>query len=234
MVNVSIGLNDTLQQYLMDVSLREPEICRLLREQSLAMEEARMISSPEQVQLLALLCKLVPARNGIEIGTFTGYTSLRLTLEIPELCLVCCDTSELYTSIARDYWARAGVDERIDLRIAPAGDTLKGLLASDRRGTFDFVYIDADKTGYRGYVERSLDLIRTGGLIALDNTLWSGALTDPNDNSEDTRALRDLNTWLHTLAEHDLSLIPIGDGLTLLRKGSVLSFQHLPNSQSSM
>ena len=215
----SMGLDQTLQSYLLDVSLHEPDACRQLREHTQTMTEGMMISSPEQVQLLVLLFKLLDARKGLEVGTFTGYTSLRLTLGLSELAMTCCDVSEGFTAVAREYWQAAGVAERIDLRLAPAQQTLHSLIAQGREGYYDFAYIDADKSGYRGYVEACFTLVRSGGLIAIDNVLWSGSVADPADQSEDTCALRDLNQWLHQQAagRFDLSLVPIGDGLTLLR-----------------
>jgi predicted O-methyltransferase YrrM len=216
----SLGLDDTLQSYLLEVSLHEPEACRHLREQTETLSQGMMISSPEQVQMLLLLFKLQDASKGIEIGTFTGYTSLRLTLGMPALQMTCCDVSEEFTSIAREHWQNAGVADRIDLRLAPAQQTLQGMIADGQQGQFDFAYIDADKSGYRGYLESCLQLVRSGGLITIDNVLWSGSVADPEDQSEDTVALRDLNTWLYQQApgRFDLSLVPIGDGLTLLRK----------------
>jgi predicted O-methyltransferase YrrM len=216
----SIGLDETLQEYLLEVSLHEPEACRLLRERTLTRADANMISSPEQVQLLLLLCKMLDAKNGLEIGTFTGYTSLRLTLGMPGLKMTCCDLSEEFTRIALDHWKQAGVEERIYLQLAPAQQTLDGLIDEGFAGAYDFAYIDADKSGYRAYVEACLVLVRPGGLITLDNVLWGGAVTDPEDTSEDTVALRKLNLWIHQQApgRYDLSLIPIGDGLTVIRK----------------
>lgn len=220
MSNTSLGLGEDLQQYLLDVSLHEPDICQRLRQKTVAMAEGMMLSSPEQVQLLLLLFKMLNARSGIEVGTFTGYTSLRLTLGMPDLQMTCCDISEEFTSIGRQYWQEASVDSRIDLRLAPALETLNGLIANGQAASFDFAYIDADKAGYRDYAERCLTLVRPGGLVALDNTLWSGSVADPEDDEEDTVALRQLNGWLHSQQEYDydLSLVPIGDGLTLLRK----------------
>ncbi len=220
MSNTSLGLGANLQKYLLDVSLKEPAICQRLREQTVVMAEGRMLSSPEQVQLLLLLFKMLNARSGIEVGTFTGYTSLRLTLGITDLHMTCCDISEEFTDIGKQYWREAGVNDQIDLRIAPALDTLDSLIANGQSESFDFAYIDADKSGYRDYVERCLTLVRAGGLITLDNMLWGGSVADPEDNEEDTIALRQLNSWLHSQQEYDydLSLIPIGDGLTLLRK----------------
>lgn len=220
MSSASIGLDDRLQHYLLEVSLREPESCARLREVTAALPDAMMISSPEQVQLIELLCKLLGARRGLEIGTFTGYTTLRLTLGLPELNMTCCDVSEEFTAIAREHWRKAGVDARVDLCLGPAVKSLEAMLEADATGQFDFAYIDADKDGYRTYVEHCLQLVRGGGLIMLDNVLWNGAVADPSDDSEDTEALRDVNAWLHEIApgQFDLSMIPIGDGLTLLRK----------------
>ncbi len=220
MSNTSLGLGEDLQKYLLDVSLHEPAICQRLREQTVTMAEGMMLSSPEQVQLLLMLFKMLNAKSGIEVGTFTGYTSLRLTLGMPDLRMTCCDISEEFTNTGKQYWQEAGVDDRIDLRLAPALDTLDALIASGRAASFDFAYIDADKSGYRDYVERCMTLVRPRGLITLDNTLWSGSVADPEDKSKDTVALRRLNSWLHSQDEYDydLSLVPIGDGLTLLRK----------------
>ena len=216
----SIGLDSRLQEYLLQVSLHEPEACRKLREQTLALPEAGMISSPEQVQLLELLCKMLAARRGLEIGTFTGYTTLRLTLAMAELRMTCCDLSEEFTAVARRHWREAGVDERVDLRLGAALGSLEALLAEGAAGSYDFAYIDADKSGYRSYTEHCLQLVREGGLIMLDNVLWSGLVADPDDKSDDTMALRAVNAWLHETApgRFDLSLVPIGDGLTILRK----------------
>ena len=223
MSTTSLGLGEDLQQYLLEVSLDEPELCQQLRTQTVAMAEGMMISSPEQVQLLLLLFKMLQARSGIEVGTFTGYTSLRLTLGISDLRMTCCDINEEFTAIGRDFWQQAGVDQRIDLRIAPALETLDDLIAKGKTASFDFAYIDADKTSYRDYVERCLTLVRPGGLITLDNTLWGGSVADPQNNEDDTIALRQLNSWLYSQRDYDydLSLVPIGDGLTLLRINGV-------------
>ena len=220
MSSASLGLDDNLQNYLLEVSLHEPEACRQLREQTQALPDANMISSAEQVQLLLLLFKLLQARRGLEVGTFTGYTSLRLTLGMPALHMTCCDISEEFTDIARQHWQDAGVDARIDLQLGPAQQTLDRLIAEGQRNLFDFAYIDADKGGYRGYVKSCLELVRSGGLVALDNVLWGGSVADPQDSSADTIALREVNAWLHAQApgRFDISLVPIGDGLTLLRK----------------
>jgi len=216
---LSLGLDESLQSYLLEVSLHEPEACRQLRQHTKTMTDGLMISSPEQVQMLLLLFKMLDARRGLEVGTFTGYTSLRLTLGIVPLQMTCCDVSEEFTAIAREHWQAAGVADRIDLRLGPAQQTLQELIADGRQGYYDFAYIDADKTGYRDYVEACFTLVRSGGLIAVDNVLWGGSVADPEDQSADTCALRDLSKWLHSHAagRFDLSLVPIGDGLTLLR-----------------
>jgi len=220
MSNFSLGLGEDLQQYLLEVSLREPALCRRLREQTMAMPEGMMLSSPEQVQLLLLLLKMLNAKSGIEVGTFTGYTSLFLTMEMPGLSLTCCDISEEFTEVARKYWKEGDVSTQIDLCLAPALETLDDLISKGRANSFDFAYIDADKSGYRDYVERCMALVRPGGLIALDNTLWGGSVADPENHDDDTVALRHLNSWLYSQESFkcDLSLVPIGDGLTLLRK----------------
>ena len=218
MGNTTLGLGETLQQYLLDVSLHEPQACAYLRERTVAMPEGMMLSSPEQIQLLLLLFKMLDASRGLEVGTFTGYTSLRLTLGISGLQMTCCDTSETFTEIAQRHWQKAGVDDRIDLKLAPALETLDQLLAD--KAVFDFAYIDADKTNYRAYVERCFSLVRSGGIIAIDNTLWGGDVADPENRDDDTLALRQLNSWLYSQEKYacDLSLVPIGDGLTILRK----------------
>ena len=220
MSTASIGLDDRLQQYLLDVSLHEPQACARLREQTLQMSESNMLSSPEQVQLIRLLARTIDARKGLEIGTFTGYTTLWLTMTIPELRMTCCDSSEEYTTIARQHWEQAGVADRIRLELAPARQTLERMLDEGFEGEFDFAYIDADKTGYRDYVEACEVLVRAGGLIMLDNVLWNGSVADESDQEADTVALREVNRWIHARApgRYDLSLIPIGDGLTLIRK----------------
>lgn len=220
MSETSLGLGANLQRYLLEISLREPEACSRLRAYTASLPDSNMLSSPEQVQLLELLCKLLDARQALEVGTYTGYTSLRLTLGLPQLRVTCCDINRDYAKIAQTFWRDAGVDSRIDLRIAPALETLDALIVNGATGSYDFAYIDADKSSYRGYVERCMVLVRVGGLIALDNTLWSGSVADPKNQDPDTLALKQLNLWLHAgeAFDYDLSLVPIGDGLTLLRK----------------
>ena len=192
---------------------------RRLREETASLEEANMQIGPEQGQFMTLLVELMGAQNALEVGTFTGYSALALALGLPDDgCLVACDVSEEWTAIGRRYWEEAGVAHKIDLRLAPALETLDGLLAEGRAGTFDFAFIDADKEGYDAYYERAVKLIRTGGLIVLDNTLWEGKVADPAVTDRDTEAIRILNRKLVGDERVTLSLLPVGDGLTLARK----------------
>ena len=219
MSNRTIDLTDTLYDYLLSVSLRETDLQRRLREETSTLSMARMQISPEQGQFMALIARLVAARRCLEVGVFTGYSSLAVALALPEDGrIVACDVSEEWTAIARRYWAAAGVADRIDLRLAPAIDTLDALIAAGDAGTYDLAFIDADKTSYLAYYERALVLLRPGGLLMTDNTLWSGRVADPEVGDADTVALRHYNEHLHRDARIDLSLVPIGDGLTLARK----------------
>jgi predicted O-methyltransferase YrrM len=213
-----LSMNPALQTYLTEVSVREPEVLRKLREETAGMPRAGMQIGAEQGQFMQLLVRLLGARQCLEIGTFTGYSSLAVALALPEDGrIVCCDVSESYTAVARRYWAIAGVAGKIDLHIAPAGETLDRLLAEGRGSSFDFAFIDADKENYDAYYEASLKLLRKGGLIAIDNVLWSGAVADPAKNDPDTAALKALNRKLHDDQRIDLSMLPLGDGLTLAR-----------------
>lgn len=219
MSNRTIDLTDSLYDYLLSVSLRETDLQRRLREETAALPMARMQISPEQGQFMALLARLTDARRCLEVGVFTGYSSLAVALALPDDGrIVACDVSEEWTAIARRYWAEAGVAGRIDLRLAPALDTLDALVAAGGAGTYDLAFIDADKTAYLDYYERALLLLRPGGLLMTDNTLWSGRVADPEVGDADTVALRHYNEHLHRDARVDLSLVPIGDGLTLARK----------------
>jgi predicted O-methyltransferase YrrM len=214
----SIGLSDELNAYLVAVGVREPEVLGSLREETASMPEARMQIAVEQGALLSMLVKLLDARRVLEIGTFTGYSSTAMALALPaDGRIVCCDVSKEFTDVARRTWAAAGVEDRVDLRLAPALETLDALMAADGAGTFDLAFIDADKTNYRGYVEGALLLVRQGGLIAIDNVLWSGRVIDPEETDEDTQAIRDLNADLANDERVDIAMVPIADGLTLLR-----------------
>ncbi|MGI9263819.1 MAG: class I SAM-dependent methyltransferase [Gammaproteobacteria bacterium] len=219
MSNRSINLTDRTYQYMLDVSLREAPILADLREATASHPKVVMQISPEQGQFMAMLVKLIGARRCVEVGVFTGYSSLAVALALPtDGHIVACDISEEFTRLALEYWELAGVESKIKLEIAPATDTLDQLLSEGQDGEFDFAFIDADKVNYRHYYDRLLKLVRKGGLIAVDNTLWSGDLADPDIQDEDTVALREFNQYLHGDDRIDLSLLPIGDGLTLARK----------------
>jgi predicted O-methyltransferase YrrM len=215
----TIPMTDRLYDYLLKVSLREPPLLAALREETAKMPMAGMQISPEQGQFMGLLAELIGARKAIEVGTFTGYSALCVAQALPpDGKLVACDISEEFTSVARRYWAKSGIGDRIELRLAPALDTLKSLLAGGGAGSFDFAFIDADKTQYDAYYEAILKLLRPGGLITIDNVLWSGAVADGRKRDADTLALRALNEKLKTDKRISLSMLPIGDGLTLARK----------------
>ena len=208
-----------IHDYMLANTLREPDILRRLREETATHERAIMQIPAEQGQFLALLVKMLGARNTLEIGVFTGYSSLAVALALPAGGkIVACDISEEYTSVARRYWAEAGVGGKIDLRIAPASDTLRALVTEGRAGTFDFAFIDADKTGYAQYYELALTLLRPGGLIAVDNVLQSGRLLDPANNDPDTVAIREFNHALLGDARVDVTMLALADGLTLALK----------------
>ncbi len=214
----TINLDDTLYQYLLDHSLREHPEQTALRQATAAHPLAGMQISPEQGQFMQLLVKLIGARRTLEIGTFTGYSALTVALALPtDGRILACDISAEYTSVGRPYWQRAGVAGRIELAIAPAIDTLDARIHGGEAGHYDFAFIDADKSGYDAYYERCLQLVRTGGLIAFDNTLWGGDVARPS-HDDDTRALQALNDKLHRDERIDLALLPIGDGLSLARK----------------
>jgi predicted O-methyltransferase YrrM len=219
MSNKTLGLPDSIADYLRSVSLREPEILTKLRQETASQPMSQMQIAPEQGQFMALLVQLLGAKKTLEVGVFTGYSSLSVALALPpDGRIIACDVSEEYTTIARRYWQAAGVAEKIDLRIAPALDTLDHLLATGHAGTFDFAFIDADKGNYDGYYERSLQLIRPKGLIAIDNVLWSGKVADDEIQDNQTRKIRQINQKLHDDPRVQISMVPIADGLTLALK----------------
>lgn len=219
MSNRTINLSDDLHAYLLDVSLREHALLRRLREETAELEMHRMQISPEQGQFMRLLIRLLGARKTLEVGVFTGYSSLCVAQALPpDGRIIACDVSEEWTAMAKRYWSEAGVDHKIDLKIGPAADTLAGLLDSDQREQYDFAFIDADKPNYSIYYDYCLQLVRPGGLIAVDNTLWSGRVIDSSDQSADTIAIREFNDLLKSDNRVELSMVPIGDGLTLARK----------------
>jgi O-methyltransferase len=218
-VGRAISMTDTLYKYLVEHSLRDHPVLRELREETAKLPKAVMQVGADQGQFLALLARLVGARRCLEIGVFTGYSSLAVAMALPEDgTILALDVSEEWTSIARRYWKKAGVDHKIDLRLGPAMNTLDTLISLRDLGRFDMVFIDADKTSYLGYYERCIELVRQGGLIVVDNTLWSGRVADPANNDADTVALRAFNEALHRDERIDLALLPVGDGVTLARK----------------
>jgi predicted O-methyltransferase YrrM len=213
------AFDDRTYQYVVNTSVRETEVGRRLREETQTLAQAQMQIGPDQGQFMHLLIQLIGARKTLEVGVFTGYSSLCVATALPDDGkIVACDVSEEYTSIARRYWKEAGVDQKIDLRLAPALETLDQLLANGEAGTFDFAFIDADKSNYEHYYERSLELLRERGLIAIDNTIWSGRVADESANDEDTVAIRKLNKKLHEDERVTLSMLTVGDGLTLAMK----------------
>ena len=219
MSNRTISMTDGLYDYLLKVSLREASLLKRLRDETAAHPRATMQISPEQGQFMQMLAKLIGARRCIEVGVFTGYSSLAVALVLPaDGRILACDISEEFTAVARRYWKEAGVDHKIELRLAPALETLDARLKAGEAGSYDFAFIDADKANYSGYYERILRLLRPGGLVTVDNVLWSGAVVDKQDRTEDTVAIRKFNELLHTDRRVELSMLPIGDGLTLARK----------------
>lgn len=212
-------ITDGLAQYIREVTLREPEALRRLRDSNENHPRATMQIAPEQGQFLHFLTKLTGARKVVEVGVFMGYSSSWIALALPaDGKIVACDVNEEYGAIARNTWREVGVDGKIDLRIGPALATLDSLIAGGQAGSFDIVFIDADKTNYANYYERALQLVRRGGLIATDNTLWDGSVIDPDDTDPDTEAIRAFNRKLHTDDRIALTLATIGDGVTLACK----------------
>ncbi|MBI1394701.1 MAG: SAM-dependent methyltransferase [Betaproteobacteria bacterium] len=215
----TIGLSDEVHRYLLDNSVAETEHQIRLREETARLPEHGMQISPEQGQFLRLLLRLTGARQCLEIGTFTGYSTLCIAMAIPEDGVVtACDVSEEWTSIASRHWRDAGVAPKIFLRIAPAARTLDELLQANQAATYDFAFIDADKGGYLDYYERCLQLVRPGGLIAIDNTLWNGRPADASAADPETVAIRAFNRHVRADPRVEIALVPIGDGLTLARK----------------
>jgi predicted O-methyltransferase YrrM len=219
MSNVSVGLPDDLQDYLVRVGVREPEILRRLREETAPLPMAQMQIAPEQGAFMSLLVELIGARRCLELGTFTGYSSLAVAMAMPaDGRIVCCDISDEWTSIARRYWAEAGVADKVDLRLGPALDTLDGLLADGQAGSFDFAFLDADKENYPVYYERIIDLLRPGGLLAIDNVFGGGRITDDANQDPRIEATRRMNERAAADERVSIALVPIADGLTLARK----------------
>ncbi|MGB5132217.1 MAG: class I SAM-dependent methyltransferase [Steroidobacteraceae bacterium] len=219
MSNRTLPLDDRLYDYLLRKSLREPAALAALRAETASHPRVNMQIAPEQGQFMQMLVRLMGARRTVEVGVFTGYSSLAVALALPEDGhVLACDISEEYTAVARRHWQLAGVAHKIELVIAPALATLDARLAASEADRYDFAFIDADKSSYHAYYERLLRLVRPGGLIAVDNTLWSGAVADPGNREADTLAIREFNDRLLADPRIDLSLVPIGDGLTLARR----------------
>jgi predicted O-methyltransferase YrrM len=219
MSNVSVGLAPDLHAYLVEHGVREPDILRRLREETADLPQHDMQIAPEQGALMALLVGLIGARRCIELGTFTGYSSLAVALALPaDGEIVCCDVSEEWTSVARRYWSEAGVADRVDLRLGPALETLDDLIAGGASGTFDFAFIDASKQEYPDYHERILRLLRQGGLAVYDNVFWDGDVLDESKTDPDTIGVRRLNDRLLADERVSISMIPVADGLTLVQK----------------
>ena len=219
MSSSTIGLNNELRKYMLDVSFRDDEILKQLRKETLKLKEAQMQISPEQGAFLSILTKILNAKKTLDIGVFTGYSSLVVASQLPfDGEVTACDTNIEWTDIARKYWKLAGVEKKINLVLDPAKKTLDKLLTDGAESTYDFSFIDADKINYQIYFERSLKLLRVGGVIAIDNVLWGGKVLDNNDNDPATRAIRSFNQKLFVDERVSISMLPIGDGLTLAIK----------------
>lgn len=215
----TLNLTPAVADYMQTISLREPDVLKKLREQTHTMSMAQMQISPEQGQFMRLMMELMHAKKTLDIGTFTGYSAISVALGLPpDGKVIACDINGEWTKIARRYWDLAGVSNKIELRLAPAVETLQTLIDEGQANTFDFAFIDADKKNYSNYYELSLKLLRPGGLVAVDNVLWDGAVADPEINDENTVAIRNLNVKIHQDERVSLSMLPIGDGLTLARK----------------
>ena len=219
MTNKAHFIDDEIYDYVLAHSLREDTLLAQLREETASMESSVMQIAPDQGQFMALLARLVNARNAIEVGVYTGYSSLCVARALPDDGrLLCCDVNEEWTAVARRYWKAAGVDERIELVLAPAAQTLQQRVDGGEAGSYDFAFVDADKESYDTYFEQCLQLLRPGGLIVFDNVLWSGRVLNPDTDDPDTRAFQALNKKLHNDSRVDISLLPVADGLFLARK----------------
>ncbi len=219
MANKTLNLDAELYAYVLDVGLREPEVLRHLREATEREDMSVMRSAPEQGQFMAMLLKLTGAKRVLEIGTYTGYGTLWMALSLPhDGEIITCDVSERWTAVAHKFWEKAGVSDKVHLKLRPALKTLDAMLAAGKQGSFDFAFIDADKINYNEYYEACLKLIRSGGLICVDNTLWGGSVINPAKHDADTVAIRVFNAALKEDDRIELSMLPIADGLTLVRK----------------
>ena len=211
-------IDEHLYRYILDTTVRETPALAALRQATADHPRAVMQIAPDQGQFMAVMTRLIGARQVIEVGTFTGYSALAMAQALPEDGrLLCCDISDEYTGVGRPFWEQAGVDHKIDLRIAPALETLDALLAEGAQGQFDMAFIDADKENYPHYYERCLKLLRPGGLLLFDNTLWNGAVAEDAGDDPDTLALQALNSALAEDDRVDAAMATIADGLTLVR-----------------
>lgn len=219
MANKQLTLDSQIYQYVQEVSLRETKILQQLREETAQHPMSRMQISPEQGQFMGFLVRLMGAKKTLEVGVFTGYSSLSVALALPEDGkLIACDNSEEYTNIAKRYWKEAGVANKIELHLGPAVETLERFLSQGQQDSFDFMFIDADKSNYDNYYELGLKLVRSGGLIAVDNVLWSGRVADFQEQDNRTNRMREFNQKVCQDERVHLSLVPIADGLTLALK----------------
>jgi O-methyltransferase len=215
----TLGLTDPLHQYLMQVGFREPQLLKLVREQTAPLPGAHMLLAPEQAQFMALLTRLLGVRRYLEIGTYTGYSALAIALAMePDGRVVTCEIDEAIATTAKRHWRHAGVADKIELQLGPALETLDDMLAHRSCGCFDMAFIDADKENLLGYYERCHALVRVGGLTLIDNTLWGGSVADDSDHDSSTDAIRAFNVFVHEDQRVEMVLVPIGDGLTLARK----------------
>ena len=212
-------LPELVETFVTETINRETKVQRKLRDETQKMPMHQMQISPDEGAFLAMLVRITNARNVLEVGTFTGYSALAMALALPEGGkIVCCDVSKEWTDIAKGYWREAGVENKIDLRIAPAQETLDAMIKEGKKDIFDLAFIDADKAGYDGYYEACLKLVRAGGVIAFDNMLWGGAVADENEKEASTKALRALNLKLRDDKRVDISLVTVADGVMLARK----------------
>lgn len=219
MSNRTLSIDDRIYDYLLSVSVDESELLSQLRDETQQVEWSVMQISPEQGQFMSLLVRLLNAKRALEIGTYTGYSSICIANALTDGGeLVCCDDSAEWTAVAKKYWQLAGLEDKIKLHLQDAATTLQTLLDEGAAGSFDFIFIDADKQNYQLYYEQSLKLLRQGGLIAIDNTLWSGSVADPDNMEPGTRAIRQFNTMIKQDKRVTKSMVPIGDGLTLVHK----------------
>lgn len=219
MSDLTINLTPKLYAYMQNISLREPDILKKLRKKTHTMSMSQMQISPEQGQFMRLLIELLGAKKTLDIGVYTGYSTLSVALSLPEDGkIIACDIDAEWTQVAEVFWKEAGVSHKIDLRLAPAVDTLNQLIRNGESSTFDFAFIDADKINYLAYYELALTLTRPGGLIAIDNVFYGGDVADSTNKGENVCAIRNLNEKILTDDRVTISLLPIGDGLTLARK----------------